>query len=1178
MPQWTEQQKKAIETRGQNLLVSAAAGSGKTAVLSARVGEFVEQGGRLDRLLVVTFTKLAAAEMRSRIARELNNRTAAHPEDLHLRRQSLTLYKAKISTIDSFGIDILRRNFQKAGLSPDFTVLDEGELTVMKSAVLQQLLEEYYQDFPEGFSDLLSLFGGDTDSKKTEEVILQVADEMEYIPFPNRWTQRQLALLQAPEQAVREVCRLLLPMAEEYREILAQVHAASPYGEKGNESVASDHDFFCRLCDLLKEERWEEVCAAVGSNPLSRAASAKGEKTREMALYSEYRSESNSSQSARALYPEFLKSELFRLSEQTLRTDLQALTPGLTFLFRAVEEFRQRLMQEMHRRSAYSFATLSEMALSLVVEDYSHETGQFTPSAVALAERSLYDEVLIDEYQDVNDLQDLFFRAITKDNCFAVGDVKQSIYGFRGANPANFLRKKTDSTVIALNKNFRSRKGVLDYVNFLFRGLFSQEIGGMEYDENEALFPGRGEDAAVAYPPAYATTLPSAGDFCPVPREKDPEPDTELLLIPTPTPKNRTPEEGDLAQGEALLCAKLIGDALQGGATVYDKGEETHRPMRPSDIAILLRTSKSVPIYEEVFRNAGIPLLAADGGTFLDTPEVGGVLAFLQTVNDPRDDLALFVTLTGSIFAFSPEKVSLLRDPSVHRCLWDSLCLAAEGDEDCAQVLHTVEKFRILAENIPIPRLIWEIYTATDYLALESASDKNARTNLMKFYSFACRYRRADGLFGFLEYADRARRAENVKEAGASPEGDFVRIMTIHKSKGLEFAWCILPEMNRDFASDREQVRVDRQFGVAPRVRNEKQTASYTTLVRELIKLKSDRTETAERLRVLYVALTRARDRLTILSRCPEDLTKTDGHGLHTAKGKVRLVTLLGDNNFRKILFDRTVLHPKATVLHSAWEAPEPTTTEDLRVSFVGIPAPITATATEEAVFCGLSEEELQRRFSFRYDTHLSTVPAKVSVTEISKSPADPHTALLIEQPPVSRPKFLDDTPLTGAEAGTALHTYCQFADLNKPVKEQVTRLTKEGHLSDLAAKAVDEDMISAFLQSELMEFLRQSQGYEREVRFVCRIPVSYYSGNPGDEGELLMQGAIDLLCETEDGYLIVDFKSDRATEEELLARYARQLNLYAAAVRRLYDKPVIGCKIWSFRLKKALDVPEELL
>lgn len=1160
MPKWTEAQEKAIETRGGNILVSAAAGSGKTAVLSARVGKFVEDGGRIDRLLIVTFTNAAAGEMRVRIARELAARAAAKPGDAHLRRQSLTLYKAKICTIDSYGMDLLRRNFQHVGIAPDFSVIDETELKVLQATVLQRQIEEYYRDFPPGFDAFVHAFGGDLDSGNMEKAILTVARKLETIPFADRWLERQKARLTDADGWCRAVCAVLEPIFEEYDRIFEAVLSSGVFDEDKRRSVVEDDRELVRIIyEALKNDDWDEVVRRVRGAIFDRAPAVKGDAPTEAHLYKEYRNR----------LKDFLQKDLFYISREQCEEDLAQTGPALLFLFDAVKAYQAEVLEEMHRRSAYSFSSLSQLALGLVVADYSHETGEFTPTPVGLAERQAYDEVLIDEYQDVNDLQDLFFRAVSNDNCFAVGDVKQSIYGFRGANSANFLRKKETCRLIPLNKNFRSRKGILDYVNFLCRGLFTPTVGGIEYGEDEMLFPGREDDAALPYPPAYETTVPPAADL-PLPEEKDPQPDAELLILPT---AGQLREEH--YRGEARLCAKLIRDAVEGGATVYDKELKGPRPMEYSDVAILLRNSRSAPLYDEEFRACGIPLLSADGEKFLNTPEVCGILAFLEAINDPWDDLSLFVTLTGSVFSLSSEQMAKARLAAPKRALIEGLKIYAEEDEEARSALHVLEKYRILAENLPIPKLIWQIYTGTDYLALESAANPAARNNLMKFYSFACRYSRSDGLFGFLEFARRAKDSDNVRETGAAPEGKFVRLTTIHKSKGLEYAWCILPELERPFKTDTDKVRVDTEYGVASKVKNESETAEYSTLMRELIIQRADRSDVAEELRVLYVALTRARDRLTMICRCNADLTKLADHGLHSEKGIVRYIDRLETNSYRTPILDRTVTHPDAGILHTSHQAPE-TAGCPLRVCFAGAPETVEPVKKTDAIRCGLSAEELNRRFTHRYNGHLSTVPAKVSVTEIAKSPADPDSALLIQEPPLSRPKFLDEEALTGAEAGTAIHTYCQFADFEKPVKEEIERLTAQGHLTEASAKAVDPKMLEKFLQGSLMETLRNSLGYRREVRFVCKIPVSYYSGNPGEEGEMLMQGAIDLLCETEEGYLIVDFKSDRATEEELLERYSRQLNLYAAAVRRLYDKPVIGCRIWSFRLGKEITVKEE--
>ncbi|MBQ1271975.1 MAG: UvrD-helicase domain-containing protein [Clostridia bacterium] len=1149
---WTEKQSEAISTRKKNILVSAAAGSGKTAVLSARVVDFVQKGGKLDRLLIATFTVAAAGEMRSRIAKDIAACAAQNPGDAHLRRQSLTLYKAKISTIDSYGIDLIRRNFLSAGVSPDFTVLDDTELNVIRASVLQQQVEEYYHTLPEGFAEFETLFSEDSEQSSMVKIIPYIAEYLSSVPFCDRWLEEQANRLCDVSSWCNAACDAVTPILKEYLAIFDEVAQNQPFSsEKQRNNFEDDHLLLRECCTALDRGDWDEVCRRVRGHVFAKAATVKSDTPREGWLYKEYRNRMKA----------FLQSPLFENPTAQCEADLRRLEPALRFLFRAVSEYRTRLMEEMHKRSAYSFSALSEMALTLTVDDYSHETGDFTPSAVALAERELYDEVLIDEYQDVNDIQDLFFRAITQDNCFAVGDVKQSIYGFRGSNSENFLNKKATFHKIPLNKNFRSRAGILDFANFVFRGLFTPDLGGICYDDEEMLSPGRDPDDALAYPSddrkAEEGTRP---------------PDVELLVLPT---GGRLLVEHH--RQDAHLCAKMIRDAVEGGATVFDKHTKQPRPMTYSDIAILLRNGTSMPLYEEVFRNWNIPLLTPGGESFLDSIPVCGVLAFLQAVDDPWNDLALFVTLTGNVFSLSEEEVAVARLKAKDRSLWEGLNEYAKENPKAKHAVHTLEKFRILAENLPIPKLLWEVYTATDYLALESTADPAARSHLMRFYTFARRYTQNNGLFDFLDFVRRAQVSGKVKEKGAGPDGQFVRIMTVHSSKGLEFAWCIVPELEHAGRGNTPPVEIDRTLGIGTTVKNENGTAEYPTLMQELIKLRNIKQNVAEELRILYVALTRPRDRMTLISRCTDKLEQWAAWGFHSQDGIVRPLDRLDMSSLRDLLFDRAVAHPDAKILQSPWLSPEAEQGK-IRVIYGEIPEEIPPAKAAQKTYCNLTEEELNRRFSFRYDGHLSTVPAKVSVTEIAKAPADPDSALLISSPPVSKPKFLDETALTGAEAGTAIHTYCQFADFDKPVETEIQRLTKAGHLTETTANALNRRDLQRFLDSDLQKLFRSSLRYDREVRFTCRIPVSYYTGNPGEEGEMLLQGAMDLLCETEQGYWIIDLKSDRATEEELLTRYSRQLNLYAAAVRRLYDKPVLGCKIWSFPLGKAIDVKEEEL
>ncbi len=1179
--QWTEAQKAAIHTRGEDLLVSAAAGSGKTAVLSARVGDFVEQGGTLERLLIVTFTNAAAGEMRVRIARELNQRTSAlakiqeedpkKAEELrrrcdHLRRQSLTLYKAKICTIDSYGMDLLRRHFSAADLSPDFTVLDENEGASLRGGILKRQMEEYYQTEPEGFREFVTLFGDGTDSRRLERTISDLAEKLQTFCFADQWLETQLTQLREPDFWTKTACATVLPLAEEYAALWEEITAAAPFPKEGEmATLAEENRLLRQLTEELKKNRWDEACRLVQSHTFEKSPTVKADAPREGKLYKAYRD---------GLKKFLTGSDLFALTEAQCAEDLKSAAPGVAFLLRATAAYRRRIREEMRRRNAFSFDVLAELALNLTVKEY-FEDGRFTPSAIAEEESARYDEVLIDEYQDVSDLQDLFFRAVTvREGCrlFAVGDVKQSIYGWRGSNPQNFLEKKKTFRVISLNKNFRSRKGILDFCNFLFRGLFSPEVGGFEYDEEEALHPGRGEDGANPYPPDYETLLPLYSETYP-PKAMTPEPECELLLLPSKAASGGHYTEEQNRQ-TAHLCAKLIRDAMEAKAPVFDKDVDTLRPLRYSDIALLLRTNATTELYEQVFREWGIPLLTAGGESFLKTPEVQGILAFLQAVNNPWKDTELFIALTGSVFSFTPEQVANIRLLAPKSPLWEGLQVAAQGDEKANNAVKTLEKFRILAENLPIPKLLWKIYTTTDYPALESREDPRARTNLMTFYSFACGYSGMGGLSGFLTFALRASESEGVKATGRAPGGDFVQLMTIHKSKGLEYAWCILPELERPPKNDTDKTKIDRIYGVASKVKNADGTAEFTTLMQEIISRGKKADEAAESLRLLYVALTRPRDRLTMICRISSSEKEWADYGLRLRDGKLRLIDRSKPAAARHWILSRVSAHPDGGILASP-RTEEEETEGRLRVSLVTPPDGAETPEVTQLPSCGLTREELAARFAPPYHNYLSAVPAKVSVTEIAKSPADPDSELLLQDTPLSRPKFLDGTAQTGAERGTALHTYCQFADFSGDLEGEILRLTQSGHLSEIAAKGLNRPQLQAFLDSDLAQSLSRAVTYDREVRFTCPVPVSDYTKNPGYKGELLLQGAMDLLIEEEDGYVIVDFKSDKTDETTLISRYSRQLKLYAAAVNRLYEKPVKRCLIWSFSLKKAIPVCE---
>ena len=732
MPQWTPQQEQAIYCRGENLLVSAAAGSGKTAVLSARVAEYIRQGGSFDRLLIVTFTRLAAGEMRQRIAEEVAS-LAAKIGTAHLKRQSLLLYKAQICTIDSFAIDLLRQHFSTAGIAADFRVMDETEAAVLKTRAVREVLEEAYTAFPPGFGPLLSLLGGEGEDQKLRDCIELLLTRTETLPFPEKKLNQWAETARNPKQWCEAACQELLPEMEEYRSLWKRILSGCFLG--GQPGPQAELNLLEALCKALAAENWTEACRLVASFSFTTAPRISISKkdtphsaplpTDDAALLAEQY------KTLRPLLKKTLSGEIFLCTPAETAADLARLAPAIECLFNLTLACGTRLQEAYRKKGAYPFSAIAQLALTAVVTDYQPKDGSFSPTPLALTLREKYDEVLIDEYQDVNDLQDLFFRAITQDNLFAVGDAKQSIYRFRGANPDNFLQAADRCRVIPLNRNFRSRPDILHFANFLCQGLFSLRTGGLEYEETQALSPGRTD---------LDNTTPGA----------------QVILT----------------EDQPRTAAALIRDRVIGKMQICDKSG-VQRPVRWGDFAILLKKRKDVaPLYEQALSEAGIPCYADTGGCFLDAPETGNVLAFLRAVENPYDDLSLFAALSGPVLDLTDEQIAKIRLTG-GETLYDSLCLATEILPEARQAKKRLDRWRLLSRSLSVRRLLWQLYAEQGILNTAAGdADPEAKERLMKLYAFAGGSSGEGGLYTFLKAAAEASLSGEKSDEASAPGGD----------------------------------------------------------------------------------------------------------------------------------------------------------------------------------------------------------------------------------------------------------------------------------------------------------------------------------------------------------------------------------------------------------------------
>ncbi len=1137
---WTPQQELAIEKRGESLIVSAAAGSGKTAVLANRVAEFIKNGGSCQRLLVVTFTRLAAGEMRDRIISILDS--VPNPSE-HIREQKLLLHSAKISTIDSYLGDIVRSNFKDLDIPPDYGIIDSIEYNYIKSKAMEELTEEYRNTYKNGFENVEKIFGGETSDDKLINTVNSVYSFLQTVPFGEKWAELCEKRYETAEFWTDAACEEFLYILEDYEKVYEEVLDAMPFKEKGMAVVESEYSVLKNMISHAKTGDWDGCCRDAQFVFERSPACAKDNLV--MMKYSLFRNE----------FKKLLSSEIFIINRDEALKDAEYLKGFVHCIFAMVKDYEQKIFSEMKKKGMFSFDAVSKMALRLMVSDYDHATREFVPTELAQKAADEFDEILIDEYQDVNDLQDLLFSAISRNNCFCVGDVKQSIYRFRHANPKNFIRKRDIFNNIPLNMNFRSRSGILEFSNFIFSQLFSPKVGDTAYDDVEKLNPG------AVYPDTDETEV-------------------EVKYL---TYLNTSGEDKITVQ--ARYVAREIKRLIAKGMKV--NGKNGVRPVNFGDFAVLLRQLKdNLPVYERVFYEEDIPCYSKAGGSFLDSIEVNTVLAYLRVIDNPYDDSALFAVMYSRLYGFSADKMASLRTESSFGKkgrLYDSLLELGENDPDFGSFITDLKRFRLRSVGFPVHTLIWDIYTRTSYLAkvLPLPLGNIKRDCLMSFYAFARNYGDRTGggtLSGFVDFAEKTISSKTLSDSESMPNGNFVKILTIHASKGLEFPVCIVPELDRSLENKNfisQPVYIDESLGIAASRFSDGFEYRQTTLMNELLKMRLHRENISESLRLLYVAFTRAREKLILISpggTVSEKNLKaaaliSDGNGIF--KSQVN-----GASSFEELVTAALCRHKEAVVLHSDFCDVLPSDfhviVEDINVEPVE-KINIHRESEKETVL-DISHDELDERF-FKKSASISKIPLKVSVSELSD---DTDSAqMYATEHTYKEPLFISGKPLMGAGKGSAVHLYMQLSELGKGVHSEAKRMFESGLLTSDQYDAVMSESyrIERFENSILYSKVLSANNVYREESFFTEIPATEYDPDAPESETLLIQGSLDMLCEYDDGFVIIDYKTDKVNEEELLFRYEKQLKLYRLAVEKNYGKPVKKCLIWSFWLSKEIEI-----
>lgn len=1172
---WTLEQQDAISARGGPLLVSAAAGSGKTAVLVERVVSLIldsSQGIAADRLLVVTFTKAAAAEMKDRIDRRLSLELQKHPNSTFLQRQKILLSHAQIGTIDSFCKELIQENFSQLGVPVDFRVADQSEMKVLQAQTMTQVLDRYYAADDANFLQMADSISSSKNDRQLTEVIQTLYQFARSHPFPRRWLQEKADMYREtnPDRtewgsSVRKYAEAALSysmqMTEQSAALLDKLGETDKLREAQRPVYEEDWSILQCLRQTVQKGDWDAVYQQIHSVSWERMPSVRGYQE------SSYKLKADANRKEVKKTVEQLK-HLFCCKKEECREDFERLLPVVSKLVSVTETFSDQLNTVKKEKKILDFSDLEHLALQLLVQE-TPDGWKRTPEADSLSQR--YDEVLVDEYQDTNELQDLLFRAISQEekNLFMVGDVKQSIYGFRQAEAGLFLERRSHAEIycreaptfpscITLGKNFRSRVGIIAFVNFLFRQLMSKNAGGLEYaGPDELLYGG-------SYP-------------------ESPVPDAELDVLECST------DDGDLDQieAESRRIAEYITNFLENG-TVQENGRRRKGQLR--DVCILLRSAKKyAPQYARILSSFGVPTWASSENGFFETSEIRTALSFLRTADNPLLDIPLLAVLASPVYGFTPDELASIRMEKKKGPVYLAVRKkAAAGNTRCQNFLEDLQVYRAQAATLPADRFLLFFLQKSGYqdlvLAMDHGETRLANLHLLIEYARKYEQSSAGGLSGFIHLIDRMQR-EGSDLSAASPvaeSADVVHIMSIHHSKGLEFPVVILAGCSRRFHQETNKVCLNAKLGFGLQLQDEESGCRYTTLPHEAVSLEQRCDGMSEELRVLYVAVTRAKERLLILcsgSNVEKKLTSCASKLGKEEKLPAFLVQKAGSTADWILLC--ALRHPNAGALRKAADAvdlPIVPCSQKCHFKIVSFSGPLQQTDGTEKTEQNVSPnpelyEKLKKETEYIYPyLRLGQVRAKTAASEIAAAPFERKYAAM------SRPAFLGKGGLTPAERGTALHAYMQYVDYKTAASNpeaELERLYKEAYLTKEQADAVDINKIKHFFASPLAKRILNSKKVLREYRFTIEIPASRLDISlPPDMGQepVVVQGAIDCAFEEADGLVLLDYKTDREKNpDKLRDRYQVQLMLYKEALTQCTGMPVKECLLYTFSLGKTI-------
>lgn len=1246
---WTPSQEAAINAHGQDILVSAAAGSGKTAALTERIIRALTREDSptdITRILAVTFTRAAAAELRQRISRALSARIAEDPTNRRLVRQLMLAGSAKICTIDSFCSDVVHAGMSQLPLPAGFRIPDAAELKLLKQSVMQDVIDAAFAGGDADFVDLADSLSSSNKSDSslgqllcaTYDRLLGLPEGIDYLRLSAEALSAEVSMRFYDTRAGRACADEVLSRLDYYITLL---EAAIP--ELEDDEAARSSYLAAFEADL---EHCRAVSAAVRDGDYARARGAalgfvplklkgikKDKKTPRTQWWASVRAEILDGLRDKKGKHSSIQSRAFAQDEDEMRRGFERTARMCRTMYETLLEYHRRLSEEKQQRALCDFDDLRRYAYMLLID----EDGSPTPLARDYASR--FDEIFIDEYQDVTEVQDLLFRAVSNGhNRFMVGDIKQSIYGFRGADPslfagyrAEFSRPDTDGRAIFMPNNFRCDKPVIDFVNLICGRVFPACGASVGYTaEDNLVFSKPQPEGGEARP-----SVP-VGVVLITPPEKADEADavgvTASDSVPSGVAIDETSGEavGEASDDEddrteAAYVAARISELLASG--LRDDGTR----LTPGSIAVLCRTRSACAAVTDQLEALNIPVNSDSARGYYTRPEVSLMISLLTVIDNPQRDIPLAAVLRSPLFGFGMDELSHIRKSADKKAsLYDAVTAYRDiGDplaEKCRAFVSRLDGYRGMARALPADRLLRGLYRDTAILSL--CRDASARADLERLYEYARQFEAGSfrGLYNFIRYINQAiAQGDDGGNAAAEPGADAVTVLTIHHSKGLEFPVCFVCGCGSAFnlRDTRNEFIFSRRLGPGIRLKDSTGLASLRTPLHTAAALDSARLQTEEEMRLLYVAMTRAREQLVITASCRRglsrrllmsELCRESGHPyplLHAGCYIDWLLPVLS------LTPPRDACYRLDMVPTNAFPTPIP---------YDPAVAALSATSSEagaEAVTDDELERELTARFDYVYPfAHLAQLPAKLSVSRLypgmlDKDDTDAPNA---EQPVVGTadaseptrlkttvftPSFLtqasDGSPsggITSAERGTYTHVFLQFCDFEycstHGVAAELERLVSRGFITSDMAAAVNVRQLERFFASDFFADLSHAIDIHREQRFNIMLPASAFSEDDASStllaGEqLLVQGVIDLFFTDSAGRLVLcDYKTDHLTPAQLAdptlarrvlsERHRTQLSYYAAALTRICGRRPDAVVIYSLPLGDAVDVDVDII